>query len=224
MATVQKLLNAIDDIYPNAMSNETKVRYMNMAMRGLSPYFGLVVEDNSLVTVIDQDAYNFPAGINDVAQIIRLAIGTQEVPGTRYGYVQYYLSKRDDDPMIENSYFQIIDSTGAKKLCIYPVPTIADLPIVIRYHKALTELSATSLNVEPEFDSRFHDLLVFYCVHQICATGPSPDTLQADIYMQKYDDMLAALWKFQMEQDSSQKNRRRDNRQWHKSRSFGKGF
>jgi len=224
MANVQELINAIDDIYPNAMSNATKVRYMNMAMRGLSPYFGLVAEDDSLLTVADQDYYTFPTGITDVSQIIDFAVGTSTSPSTRYDYTKYYLSKRDDDPMIENSYFQIIDSTGAKKLCIYPIPTMDDLPIVIRYHKALTELSATSLTAEPEFDSRFHDLLVFYGVHQICATGPSPDTLQADIYMQKYDEMLAALWKFQMEQESGQNNKRRDNRQWHKTSSFGKGF
>lgn len=224
MATVQALLNAVDDIYPNAMSNATKVRYMNMAVRGLSPYFGLIAEDNSLVTVEDQDAYSFPTGISDVAQIIEFAVGTQATPSNRYDYTKYYLSKRDDDPMIGDSYFQIVDSNGDKKLCIYPVPTTADLPIVIRYHKQLTELSADNLSAEPEFDSRFHDLLVFYCIHQICASGSSPDTLQADIYMQKYDDMLAALWKFQMEKESSQKNKRRDNRQWHRTGSFGKGF
>lgn len=224
MATVQELLDAIDDIYPNAMSDATKVRYMNMAVRGLSPYFGLVAEDDSLVTVADQDAYDFPTGISDVAQIISFAVGTSTTPSSRYAYSKYYLSKRDDDPMIGRSYFQIVDSDGDKKLCIYPVPMTDNLPVVIRYHKQLAQLSATSLLAEPEFDSRFHDLLIFYCIHQICASGSSPDTLQADIYMQKYDDMLAALWKFQMEQDSSQKNKRRDNKHWHRTGSFGKGF
>jgi hypothetical protein len=32
------------------------------------------------------------------------------------------------------------------------------------------------------------------------------------------------LWKMQMEQDSKQKNVHRDNKQWHKTRSFGRGF
>ena len=222
--TVTELLALVDATHTNTESVANKVSFMNIALRGMSPYFGLVVEDDSLVTVADQDAYSYPTGLTDVSQIISLAVANVEVPTTRYQYTQYSQSKRDDDPMWTNSYWQIIDSNGAKKLCLYPIPSTADLPIIIRFRKALTALSASALTVEPEFDSRFHDMLAFYCVHYLFAYGSNPDTTQANAYMQKYEDRYAEFWKFEMEKASKQGNRKTDNRQWHRSKSFGRGF
>lgn len=222
--TAQELLDLTDAIYPNVESVANKIKFMNIAIHSLSPYFGIVAEDDSLVTVVDQDTYNFPTGIDDVSQIIAFAIGYSDTPATRYSYTKYNMSNRDDDPMRGNSFWQSIDSNGDKKLVIYPAPSTDDLPVIIRYHKKLSELSADSLSVQPEFDSRYHDMLAFYCVHMICSSGASPDSIQANAFMQKYDDRLGELWKMQMEQDSSQKNLRRDNRQWHRTKSFGRGF
>jgi len=222
--TTNELLNLVNRLYNNAESNTTKVAYMNMALDGLSPYFGLIVEDDSLTTVIAQDSYALPTGLDDISQIIRLAIANQATPSSRYDYTQYSLSKRDDNPMVSNSYFQIIDSTGSKKLAIYPAPTVVALKIIIRYHKKLTALSETLLTASPEFDSRFHDMLALYCCHMICASGASPDTIQANMFMQKYDSALTSLWKLQMETEKAQSNKKRDNAQWHRSKSFGVGF
>lgn len=222
--TAQEILDLADAMYPNAETVANKIKFMNIAIHSLSPYFGIVAEDDTLVTVADQDEYSFPTGIDDVAQIIDFAIGNSDSPTNRYDYTRYSLSKRDTDPMRGNSFWQIIDSSGDKKLALYPIPSIDDLPIIIRYHKKLSELSADSLSEEPEFDSRYHDMLAFYCVHMICSSGASPDSIQANAFMQKFDDRLSELWKIQMEQDSKQKNVHRDNKQWHKTRSFGRGF
>ena len=58
--TVQELLDLTNVLYPNAESTDNKVKFMNVALRSLSPYFGLTAEDDSLYTIADQDEYAFP--------------------------------------------------------------------------------------------------------------------------------------------------------------------
>ena len=221
---VGQLIASINRDYPNAVSNTDKVAYMNEAQNFLSPYFGVIVEDDSLTTVVDQDSYTFPTGLTDVYEIISLAIANQATPSSRYDYTQYHLSKSEENPMATFSYFQIIDSTGAKKLAIYPAPTIVALKIIIRFRKKLTDLDENLLTASPDFDSRFHSMLAYYCCHRICQAGSSADESAANVWMQKYDYARQEMRKFYMEQEKGQRKRGRDNRQWHKYSSFGIGY
>ena len=224
MSTVQQLLVLSDSMYPSAESDTNKIAFMNMALDELSPYFGQEIEDSTLTTVVGQDSYAYPTGISDISEIISVAIGNAASPTDRYDYTRYALSKGEDDPRVYYSYFQIINSAGAKKLAFYPSPTVVALPIRIRYHKKLTPFTSTDLTATPEFDSRFHDMLAYYCCHMICSIGSSPDAVQADMFMQKYEDTLEAMWKFQLEQNRARSTKRRDNKGWHKSSSYGAGY
>ena len=224
MSTVGTLIKIVDSLYPNAVSVEDKIIYMNFAQDELSPYFGVIVEDSTTVTVADQDNYPYPTGLNDISQIETLIIENQATPSDRYDYTEYKRRTDYQNTMQPYGYFQIINSSGARKFAIYPAPATSGLAIVIRYKKALTELSASSLGAEPDFDKRFHDLLAIYCCHMICASGASPDAFQADMFMQKYESGLQDLWKFQVEQETKQKRKRRDNPQWHKTRSVHAGY
>lgn len=222
--TVQELLDMTDDLYPNGETDAAKVSYMNIAIHTLAKYFGKVIEDATLVTVKDQDEYSYPAGIEDATQIISLAIARQATPYDRYDYRQYKLSRSEHDPKSYYSFHEIISDTGTKKFVLYPVPDEDDLTIVIRYNKIIPDLSASVLTASPEIDSRYHEALAFYAVHMICAKGASPDTTQANTYMQKFDAIEQALWKDSMEAKKAMKKKPRDNRQWHKSKSYGIGF
>ena len=224
MATVNDLLSLVDTMYPNAETTATKITFMNLAQETLSNEFGVVAEDTSITTVDGTDSYEFPSGITDVAQIVSVAIGNSATPSDRYDYTQYVLSKGEDNPMLDYSYSQIINSGGSKKLCLYPVPTETGLPVVIRFRKKLTPLSANDLGAEPEFNDKFHSLLAFYCAHWLCAMGSSPDSYQADMFMQKYDDMLGEMWEDTMDDAKKVPSKRRDNRQWHRSKSFRRGY
>ena len=221
---VSKLLALVDDMYPNVATTETKIEFMNLAQSELSPYFGIVVEDSTLVSVADQDSYAYPTGLTDISQIIGVFIENQATPSDRYDYTEYKKRQDYQNPQSANGYYQIINSTGAKKLCLYPAPDTSSLAIIIRYKKALTDLTASNLAASPEFDSRFHDLLAIFCCHMICSIGSSPDAFQADMFMQKFESGKDALWKFQMEQDTKSKHKRRDNPQWHKARSVHIGY
>jgi len=210
----------IDQYYPNNATNGTKIMFMNAAQDELSPYFGIIVEDNSLVTVALQDSYSLPTGLSDVSQITALGVAGETTPTTRYSYTKYDLTPRDDYPAGTKTYFQTIDNLGVKKLVINPEPTTSGYPIRIRYRKALTELSPTNLSASPDFDSRFHDILVHYACYMICSTGANPDTIQADRFMQSYESALTELWHYQMLQESDSPTNRRDNKHWHKSNGY----
>ena len=224
--TIQNLIDLAKQMYApiTAVSDAFKVGYMNMAVKELSPHFGLVAEDRSLVTVADQDEYDYPTGIDDVSQIISIAIANSETPTSRYDYTRYYLSKGEDHPMQYNSFFQIMDESGNKKFVLYPAPALDDLPIAIRYNKKLAVLSTTVFTGSPEFDDRFHEMLAVYACYKAASEGPSPDAYQADHFKQEYDEMMVRLWKVKMLEGNKQNLKIKSAKHWNEHRSYGVGF
>lgn len=220
MSTVQQLISSVDRWYANNFNDTDKVAFFNEAQDELSPYFGNVVEDNTLVTVADQDSYAFPTGLTDVYQIISMGIAGEATPDTRYSYSKYDIITRDDYPEGTHAYFQTVSVAGVKKLVIQPTPMTSGFPIRIRYRKPLTLLSATSLGSSPDFDSRYHDILVWYACHAIAASGSSPDTIQADMFMQKFENAVEEIWHFQLTNEVKSPIRRRDNRHWHHNSGY----
>jgi hypothetical protein len=214
---VNQLLKIIDLEYRSAATDADKIRYMNMAQHDLSRDFGTEVVDTTLVTVATQDYYTFPTGLYDIAQIIELDISTIAVPG-RYDYTRYSIGNGSDLIQAGSKFFQITSSTGAKSLGIYPVPTTAGLTIRIRFRKRLTDLNASTPTQEPDFDNRFHDALAFFACHMICASGSSPDAMQADMFMQKYESSINGLRKLRIQDNQRNPSRYRDNRQWRRGK------
>ena len=223
MSTVATLLSLVDSLYPNAVSVEDKIQFMNIAINELSPHFGGIAEDNSLLTIANQDAYNLPSGVFDVSDITVLSVSKSDTPLNRYEFVEYKLNHADQNPKSDTGYYQIYDATGAKQLVLYPIPTESNRIISIRYKRRIPYLSAGDLNNIPSFDSRYHEALAFYCCHAICSMGSSPDSYQADMFMAKYDTVLTKLWRVTIEEDGGRKQKRRDNKQWHNSRSCSTG-
>lgn len=190
----QQLLNLIDARYPNAVSKTAKIGYMNACLNELSAKgFGLLVESVSTLTVEDQQGYTFPTGLADIADIEHLAVASSATPDSRYDYVQYRPGYANDNQHSGNIYFQMVSSAGVKTIGLYPVPSAAGYPIMIRFYRKITELSDTDLSQEPEFDSRFHELLALFACYEICASGASPDTIQANAFLSRYDDLLTQL-------------------------------
>lgn len=212
--TLAQMLSMVKSIYPTATSDSDIVRFMNMGQDSLSEYFGVTVENSTLTTTALDDSYAFPTGLDDVSQIVSLDIGDQASPLTRHSYTKYFQGNRDEIPVGSGVYFQLISSTGAKSLGLYPIPAITGLPIRIRFNKKLTDLSITSQGSSPDFDSRYHDLLVWYALSMICGSGASPDAVQHDFFQSKYDEGINDLWKLRMNQGRVSKNKRKCNVQW----------
>lgn len=222
--TVQELLVLIDTLYPNAESSAMKVSFMNLAQEDLTPYFGKVVEDATTLTVVDQDSYAYPTGITDINDIVAVGIGNQATPANRYDYIRYNLSKPEESPQVYYSYFEIINSTGEKKLCLFPAPSTVNLPILIRYKKSLTALSSTLLTASPDFNSNYHSMLAYYAASMICRVGASPDREQADGFMALYDAKLTEIWRKAMDDKIENRKESSDNPQWRARKSIVKGY
>lgn len=223
MATVMQLLADVDRMYPNAETVEDKVRYMNMAQDELAKYFANVHEDSSLVTVAGQDSYNYPQGIDDISDIVSVAIAQSVNPTSRYAYVQYNQTYAYDVPNRGLSYYQVVDNSGNKSLVLNPLPTLDGLEIVIRYKKKLTALNANDLTFVPEFNHRYHHLLSFFACHMICSIGANPDAIQANMFMSKYESLRRELWKEHNTVIKEQKKVRKDNPQWHRGSGYARG-
>lgn len=223
MATVSSLIALADSLYPNVFSVEDKVKFMNIAQDDLAQYFRKTVEDDTLRTVEDVDTYEYPEGLKDISQIISVGISKTTDPANRYDYTEYKRNMEDEHPMSYNGYYQVVNTNGDKSLVFYPPPRESDRIIIIKYEKKPTRLNAGNLSFEPEFDPRYHDMLSFYCCHMICSAGASPDFYQADMFMAKYDMKLTELWRNKMEINNETKRKRRDNKQWTRGRTFGRG-
>jgi hypothetical protein len=132
----------------------------------------------------------------------------------RHNYTRYEIGYKDDLYHSGQKIVQVEDSTGGKKLVISPAPSYTGLPIRIRYHRPLTELSATALTASPEFDSKYHEYLAYYACYQICANGVSPNAVQANRFAGECESILDDLWRKQMKKDMTAQDKRNYNRMW----------
>jgi hypothetical protein len=136
----------------------------------------------------------------------------------RYDTVRYQIGYKDDKPMGASCIYQGYSAAGVKSIIIYPAPTLAGLPITIRYHAKLPDLSASALSASPEFDSQYHSLLATYACWQICKNGSSPDSVQATQFAYVFDEGLTQLWKKTYQQQIIAPRKRKDNAMWHGNR------
>jgi len=323
---VTALLAMIDAYYPNAETSATKVSSMNTVLHNLSAKkYGLLVEDISLITVEDQEAYSFPDGLTDVYYMDFMGIGTEfpyqartiicthaatgtgtitlvvtaagmtgspvsvalevtigdtasevadlvrtalednaqvaafftisgsganviitaidnvaddstmdiaftdtDTTGVTFGsdadstltsrddYLKYDIGYADDLPRYGQYYFQKVTSAGVKSLAIYPVPSTSGYRIMLRFYKTIPDLSADTVTGVPEIDSNFHEMLVYYAIHQLAAAGDSMNADQANLYMQKYENMRRDFIMMMQSRQHSTANDRRDNNHWNR--------
>ena len=220
--TLAELVAEMSREYPTTVEVSTRVAFLNQALLEMEEYFDNYAMATS-TTVADSDEYALPTGIEDVSQIVSIGIGRSTTPANRYDYTKYYPSQFKDYPQNGNCYFQLTDSAGTKKIIIYPIPNTSGLPINITYRKHFTTLAWLTNTSSPEFDSRYHILLVYYANHMIASMGHAPDTLQADMFMQKWLDGLADLTEMKMRRELQHPQKRRDNKQWHNGKKHVAG-
>ena len=212
--TFQEIINKVNSLYPHGESQTTVIDHINNAQAELSNYIGKLITVNTITTVSGQDQYSYPTGINDVSEIKYLDISTTPTPQTRYDYIRYDYAPMDDTIPKTYSYTQVYDASGNKSFVIYPIPLEADKKIRITYRKKLANCTVSTLANEPEFDSRFHNLIVFYCCYMICSSGASPDTIQADSFKLKYEEGINDIWRLNMTQEIESPRTRKDNDFW----------
>jgi len=172
-------------------------------------------------TVYSTYCYDYIGGITGVGWVIDDDEETEDsikvgVANDKYDTDRYDIGYKDDNPRSGKCVFQEYDYLGAKKLVVYPTPTISDCVITIRYRKTLTALSADSMSATPDFDSRFHYILAYYACYCIASSGASPDTTQANKFSNDYENGLNEMWKLKMLREIVSPRKRRDNKMWRK--------
>lgn len=214
--TFQQIVNRIAELYPHGETVSTIINHINAGQDELSPYFGKFVMDSSVVAVNSQEEYSFPSGVTDCSEIKLLEIGTSATPADSFDYIQYRFHEIEKGRPSGNVFYQLYDSSGNKSFGIYPIPTEDGLPIRITYTRPLTEATTSTLTSSPDFDNRYHDLLVYYACYMICSSGASPDGVQADAFYQKFEDGLGQLWKLKSNKIIEAPVKRRDNATWYR--------
>lgn len=219
MSTVQQLISKIDRLYVGASTDTDKVSFMNEAIDKLSPYFDNTIRA-TITTVADTDHYALPSDCTDVSQIVALGVSKNLTIDDRYDYYYYKKATMFDYPRDRNGYYQDVSTTGVKSLVLYPAPTTSGYTISILFEKPMVNLSATALTESPEFDSKYHILLVYWACKMLASAGSAMDTTQADMFTKLWDDGLNELYAKRTHENLSHPKRRKDNIQWHNGRRY----
>jgi len=212
--TFQQILQRVAELYPHGEQASTIINHINSAQDDLSAYFGKTIVDTSLSTTADTDEYAFPSGVSDCSEIKILEVGSSSTPTDRFDYTAYKFHEIESGRPSGNCYYQIYSSSGAKSIGIYPIPAETGIPIRITYNKSLDSASVSALTESPEFDERYHDLLVYYACYMICSSGASPDAVQANAFFQKYKDGVEELWRLKNNKEIRTPLKRKYNSTW----------
>ena len=208
--------------FPSTVDILTRVGFINQALVALDEYFD-IYSSTQTTTVAGVDEYELPAAISDFSQIVSLGIAKQKPPDDRYDFLKYRQGKTFDYPKNGRTYYPSYNSHGDKMFVIYPVPQETGLMINIIYKTRFAMMDWASNDVEPQLDSRYHILLVYYACHMVASMGHGPDTLQADMFMQKWLDGIKSLQRDQLRERLKNPNRHRDNPHWHKGKQHSAG-
>lgn len=212
--TFQEIINRINTYYPHGESTATVIDLINNAQSEISNYIGKLITFEAFTTIANQDEYAMPVGINDISEIKYIDISTTPTPTTRYDYMRYEYAPMDDIIPKMYSYTQVYDPIGTKSIVLYPIPIEAGRKVRITYRKKLANCTVATLNTAPEFDERFHNMIVYYCCYMICSSGPSPDTIQADAFKLKFEEAVNDIWRLNMTQEIESPRTRKDNDFW----------
>ena len=165
-----EILAEIDEKYPNALSNDSKVRKINNIQNKL---FRTVVKrtiTTGINLIKDLSIYSIDFSPTKIREVL--------VDGLKYEYRQL-------ESVAGSRFYYILDGD----LGIYPTPT-ADLEngILIYHYQEPAQLSASDLIVIPDLDEDFHSLLVYGTCKELAEADQRYDL--ANGFMQQYEAEL----------------------------------
>lgn len=214
--TIQQILNMVDEIYPNPVSPATKISFLNTAMGDMAREYGRMKEDVSTKTVVGQEEYSLPSDCIDFSHVEALWVSTTTTPTKDSDYQVYVRGFYNDNPKSSYTYYAIGDTEAhaVQTFGLTPIPTVVDLPIVIRYRSRNDSYTVLDLAEEPDIDSRWHDALAYYIVHMCASIGTIPDAAIANFWGDKYNDSIQNYKMAQNRKEQVAPKRRKDNPQW----------
>lgn len=163
-----EIIAEIDEKYPNAFTNDSKVRKINKVQRKIfrSHVKRTVAESVSILT--DVALYPLTYSPDKIREVL--------VNGKKYEYRQI-----ESNALTE--FFYILD----EGIGIYPTPT-EDGTMIIYHYQEPTALSSSDLSASPDLDEDYHDLLIYAVCKELAESYKEFDT--ANGFVTQYKEEL----------------------------------
>ncbi len=164
MPTLQQLLDDINLRYRNTFAAAQKVIWMNHIQRQIfqsvrheaAPYYFTLVDGQAF--------YPLPSDC-DVKGIEQVALQVDSDTGTNADYEQLDYRRKEEPAYKEEKFYAIANGN----IFVNPLPnsTTAGRRVYVYYTKKPAEISDTALNVKPDLEEDFHELLVYGTLEKI---------------------------------------------------------
>jgi hypothetical protein len=163
-----EIIAEIDEKYPNAFTNDSKVRKINKLQKKIfrRHVTRTVVESVAILTGVP--VYPLTYSPEKIREVL--------VNGKKYEYRQL-----ESDGLAE-FYYELDAGIG-----IYPTPT-EDGTMIIYHYQEPAPLSASDLSASPDLDEDYHDLLVYGVCKELAESYKEFDT--ANGFVTQYKEEL----------------------------------
>lgn len=158
--TLNDIIAEIDEKYPNGLTEDSKVRKMDILQKRLYRKMRKQTYE-SFALVTDQPTYPITMSIDNVYDVL---IGN----ATTNQFESYPFKKITDTSVTPSKYFSFVsDIVGGDYIDIYPTPDSSVDTMVIYYYEEPDTLTSTDLGVTPTLDPDYHMMFVYYVCQQI---------------------------------------------------------
>lgn len=187
LPTVQQLLTDIDIRFPNAISDEQKIYWMNRvqaeifqdAKHEAPPYYFSLAESASF--------YELPSDC-ETEDIIKALMETSLASG-EFRLIPYREFASTDSVASSEVFY----TTFNNAIYLNPVPTAttAGVKVYLYYYKSPAEINTSSLSSSPDLDKNYQDLLVYGVLAKVAQANL--DVSMANNYISEYNTLLRRL-------------------------------
>jgi hypothetical protein len=165
MATIQELLTDIDLRYRNTFTTAQKIVWMNEEQTDLFEIFEIDSPPYNFTLVADTYFYPIPAGV-DIDKIKTIAIQIDDAAEPNFDELPF---KRNDDRQFvsESEYwYTIVEDNFYINV---PGDIVTGRNVYVYFDSAPTEISSSSVDVEPSTPKRYQEILKLGTLERICA-------------------------------------------------------
>lgn len=203
--TLEDVIADIDVMYPNDVSDEIKVRWINAELQSVykDAFINFI---HRVTTVADSGLYDLADNIQvkNILSPVYMSDTTTISEDSSFTVYEYVRSHND---LIGNCYY---DAKFNKKnqLGIYPKPTKNNLIITFAYKRKPSAVTAADQTVRPEIRDEWTDLLKYKCIMKLALSGNNPDVEVYNAYGRLYNALVAEVKKDRYEQEREYKRTR----------------
>lgn len=194
MATIQQLLDDINLRYRNTFTNAQKIIWMNEEQTDLFEIFEIDSPPYNFTLVANTYFYPIPSG-TEIDKIKTITIQIDD-DATEPNFDELPFKRNDDRQFVyEDEYWYTIVEDNF--FINVPGDIVEGRNVYVYFDSSPTEISASSLNVEPSTPKRYQEILKLGTLERICAARK--DTAAKTNYANEKEAKIADVeWRMKM--------------------------